>query len=152
MIDLIDCSWGFGNNGCDGGEDFRAYQYIMKHGGIALEDDYGQYLQEDSFCHHDNVTKGAKIIGYVNITEGDEEALRLAIAMKGPVSVGKQSFLFSGWYWSWHSPFSAIDAAHKGFLFYASGGKLQWLEKRHFYTFDSSFPLVFYDPDCGMSN
>jgi hypothetical protein len=23
---LIDCSWGFGNNGCDGGEDFRVYQ------------------------------------------------------------------------------------------------------------------------------
>ena len=20
---LVDCSWGFGNNGCDGGEDFR---------------------------------------------------------------------------------------------------------------------------------
>ncbi|CAM4755679.1 unnamed protein product [Rotaria magnacalcarata] len=110
--DLIDCSWGFGNNGCDGGEDFRAYQYIMKHGGVALEDAYGQYLQEDSFCHHDNTTLGAKILGYVNITEGDEEALRMAIATKGPVSV-------------------AIDAAHKGFLFYASG--------------------VFYDPDCGSS-
>ncbi|CAF1256836.1 unnamed protein product [Adineta steineri] len=108
--DLIDCSWGFGNNGCDGGEDFRAYQYIMKHNGIALEDAYGPYLQEDSFCHHDNTTKGTKILGYVNITEGDEEALRIAIATKGPVSV-------------------AIDAAHKGFLFYASG--------------------VFYDPDCG---
>lgn len=108
--DLIDCSWGFGNNGCDGGEDFRSYQYIMKHGGIALEDDYGQYLQEDSFCHHDNTTIGAKLVGYVNITEGDEEALRIAIASQGPVSV-------------------AIDAAHKGFLFYASG--------------------VFYDPQCG---
>ncbi|CAF4226885.1 unnamed protein product, partial [Adineta steineri] len=28
--DLVDCSWGFGNNGCDGGEDYRAYEYIMK--------------------------------------------------------------------------------------------------------------------------
>ena len=23
---LVDCSWGYGNNGCDGGEDFRVYQ------------------------------------------------------------------------------------------------------------------------------
>jgi C1A family cysteine protease len=99
---LIDCSWGFGNNGCDGGEDFRAYQYIMKHGGIALEDAYGSYLQEDSFCHYDNTTIGAKILGYVNITQGDEEALRIAIATKGPISV-------------------SIDAAHKGFLFYSNG-------------------------------
>lgn len=34
----------FGNNGCDGGEDFRAYQWMMKHGGIPSEDDYGPYL------------------------------------------------------------------------------------------------------------
>jgi len=108
--DLVDCSWGFGNNGCDGGEDFRAYQYIMKHGGIALETAYGPYLQEDGFCHHDKTPKGANILGYVNITEGDVEALRVAIANKGPISV-------------------AIDAAHKGFLFYSNG--------------------VFYDPECG---
>ena len=39
----MDCSWGEGNNACDGGEDFRAYQWIMKHG-LASEDDYGHYL------------------------------------------------------------------------------------------------------------
>lgn len=41
---LVDCSWGFGNNGCDGGEDFRVYQFMMKHGGIPTENSYGPYL------------------------------------------------------------------------------------------------------------
>ena len=90
-IDLVDCSWGFGNNGCDGGEDYRAYQYIMKHGGLPLEDSYGPYLQEDSFCHHDTVPKGAKILGFVNVTAGDEEAVRIALAKKGPLSVGRNT-------------------------------------------------------------
>jgi len=39
----MDCSWGEGNNACDGGEDFRAYQWIMKHG-LASEEDYGPYM------------------------------------------------------------------------------------------------------------
>ncbi|GIY09924.1 counting factor associated protein D [Caerostris extrusa] len=42
---LIDCSWRYQNNGCDGGEDFRAYAYIMAAGGLASEEDYGQYLE-----------------------------------------------------------------------------------------------------------
>ena len=41
---LMDCSWGYGNNGCDGGEEWRAYEWIMKHGGISYEADYGPYL------------------------------------------------------------------------------------------------------------
>nr|XP_034183715.1 digestive cysteine proteinase 1 isoform X3 [Osmia lignaria] len=99
---LIDCSWGFGNNGCDGGEDFRSYQWIMKHGGLPAEDEYGGYLGQDGYCHVNNVTRAAKITGYVNVTSGDPNALKIAIAKHGPVSV-------------------AIDAAHKTFSFYSHG-------------------------------
>jgi len=99
---LVDCSWGYGNNGCDGGEDFRSYQWVMKHGGIPSEDSYGPYLGIDGYCHVQNVTATAKITGYVNVTSGDEDALKLAIFKHGPISV-------------------AIDASHRSFSFYANG-------------------------------
>ncbi|CAK9805575.1 Counting factor associated protein D [Anthophora plagiata] len=99
---LIDCSWGFGNNGCDGGEDFRSYQWIMAHGGLPTEDDYGGYLGEDGYCHIDNVKKTGKITGFVNVTSGDVNAMKIAIAKHGPISV-------------------AIDASHKTFSFYSHG-------------------------------
>ncbi|XP_072948141.1 cathepsin L-like peptidase [Epargyreus clarus] len=98
---LVDCSWGFGNNGCDGGEDFRAYQWIMKHG-LPTEEDYGGYLGQDGYCHIDNVTVATSMKGWVNVTSGDEKALRLAIFKHGPISV-------------------AIDASHKSFSFYSNG-------------------------------
>nr|QOV03073.1 cathepsin L2 [Dysdercus peruvianus] len=99
---LIDCSWGYGNNGCDGGEDFRSYQWMLKHGGLPLESDYGGYLGQDGFCHVDKVPLVAKITGYVNVTTGDESALKLAIFKHGPISV-------------------AIDASPKTFSFYSNG-------------------------------
>ncbi|CAH0403176.1 unnamed protein product [Chilo suppressalis] len=98
---LIDCSWGFGNNGCDGGEDFRSYQWIMKHG-LPTEEDYGGYLGQDGYCHVDNVTLVTSIKGWVNVTTNNENALRLAIFKHGPISV-------------------AIDASQKSFSFYSNG-------------------------------
>ena len=41
---LVDCSWGFGNDACNGGEEYRAYQWVIKHGGIPSEFVYGPYL------------------------------------------------------------------------------------------------------------
>ncbi|RZC35371.1 cathepsin L [Asbolus verrucosus] len=99
---LIDCSWGYGNNGCDGGEDFRAYQWMLKHGGIPTEEEYGPYLGQDGYCHADKVTKVATITGYVNVTTNDEAALKLAIFKQGPISV-------------------AIDASQRTFSFYSNG-------------------------------
>lgn len=99
---LIDCSWGFGNNGCDGGEDFRAYNWMLRHGGVPTEDDYGPYLGQDGYCHINNLTLTAKITGFVNVTSGSLTALRQAIVSQGPISV-------------------AIDAAHRTFSFYSNG-------------------------------
>nr|XP_013800141.1 PREDICTED: thiol protease aleurain-like [Apteryx mantelli mantelli] len=45
---LIDCSWGFGNQACDGGEEWRAYEWIKKHGGIASTESYGPYLGQQA--------------------------------------------------------------------------------------------------------
>jgi len=99
---LVDCSWGFGNNGCDGGEDFRVYEWVMKHNGIPTEESYGPYLGADGYCHIEKATMVAPIKGYVNVTSGDIDALKVALFQHGPISV-------------------AIDAAHKAFSFYANG-------------------------------
>ncbi|XP_064624536.1 digestive cysteine proteinase 2-like [Lineus longissimus] len=99
---LMDCSWGEGNNACDGGEDFRAYQYIMKNKGLSSEEAYGPYLGQDGLCHSRNVSTTVNLRGYVNVTSGDLTALKVAVANQGPISVG-------------------IDASHTSLAFYSNG-------------------------------
>ena len=65
FIDTISCS------SLVGGEDFRVYQWMMKHGGIPSEESYGPYLGADGYCHVDNTTLVASIKGYVNVTSGN---------------------------------------------------------------------------------
>jgi len=44
---LMDCSWSEGNDACDGGLDFRGYEWMLKHGGgLATEASY-PYLNAD---------------------------------------------------------------------------------------------------------
>jgi len=54
---LVDCSWGYGNNGCDGGESERAYQWIIQNGCIPTEESYGQYLMEVCDCVENSTEK-----------------------------------------------------------------------------------------------
>ncbi|XP_051926313.1 digestive cysteine proteinase 2-like [Hippocampus zosterae] len=99
---LVDCTWGFGNNGCDGGEEWRAYEWIMKHGGIATTETYGAYMGMNGFCHANASQLMAQVQDYTNVTSGDAEALRLALFKNGPVAI-------------------SIDAAHRSFVFYSHG-------------------------------
>lgn len=99
---LMDCSWKYGNNACDGGEDFRSYQWILDHGCLPTAESYGQYLMQDGSCHADKAQCGVSITNYTLVKPGDEMALQQAIYEKGPISV-------------------AIDASHKPFGFYANG-------------------------------
>ncbi|KAJ3609791.1 hypothetical protein NHX12_024301 [Muraenolepis orangiensis] len=99
---LIDCSWGFGNNGCDGGEEWRGYEWIMKHGGIATTETYGPYSGMNGLCHLNQSQMIARIQSYTNVTSGDAEALKLALFKNGPVAV-------------------SIDASHLSFVFYSHG-------------------------------
>lgn len=59
-------------------------------------------LQDDK-CRYKPAESGATDRGFVDIPEGDEEKLKIAVATVGPVSV-------------------AIDASHESFQFYNSGG------------------------------
>ncbi|XP_062521369.1 cysteine proteinase 7-like [Corticium candelabrum] len=100
---LMDCTWGYGNIGCDGGEEWRAYEWIMANGGIATAASYGPYLMADGKCHFEVGTViGAEISSYVNVTSGNSTALKAALVHYGPVAVN-------------------IDASHETFSFYSSG-------------------------------
>jgi cathepsin L len=76
---LVDCSASFGNNGCNGGLMDNAFRYIKANGGIDTETAY-PYDGEEEQCHFSRGDIGATDKGFVDITQGDEEALKAAIA------------------------------------------------------------------------
>jgi len=60
------------------------------------------YFLQDGYCHISDSMDRAKITGFVNVTSGDLDALKTAVALHGPISV-------------------AIDASHRTFSFYSHG-------------------------------
>lgn len=100
---LVDCSTEakYGNKGCNGGFMTRAFQYIIDNGGIASEASY-PYKAVAEKCHYDAKDRAATCSRYIELPFGDEDALKAAVATKGPVSVG-------------------VDASHPSFFLYKSG-------------------------------
>ncbi|KAJ6663430.1 hypothetical protein lerEdw1_009509 [Lerista edwardsae] len=159
---LIDCSWGFGNYACDGGEEWQAFEWVLKHGGIPTTESYGSYKGQNGYCHYNQSHFVAKLSGYVNVTSGNITALKAAIYKHGPVSV-------------------SIDASHKTFSFYSSGvyyepkcknkkgeldhavlavgygvlqGELYWLIKNSWSTYwgnDGYILMSMKDNNCGVA-
>jgi len=97
----LDCSWSYGNEGCDGGDPRMTLQYVVDTS-IDTEKSYPYRTSASKKCRFSPTSVGANITGYVNITQFSESDLALAVLEKGPVSV-------------------AIDAGHDSFQFYKFG-------------------------------
>ncbi|XP_054462445.1 cathepsin S-like [Anoplopoma fimbria] len=98
---LVDCSVKYGNHGCNGGFMSNAFQYVIKNQGIDSEADY-PYVGMRGRCKYNKQQRAANCSGYAFLPEGNEFALRDALASIGPISV-------------------AIDASRPKFAFYRHG-------------------------------
>ncbi|NXE44166.1 CATS protein, partial [Ptilorrhoa leucosticta] len=98
---LVDCSGMYGNKGCSGGFMTEAFQYIIDNGGIESEESY-PYTAQNGTCRYNASARAASCSRFVELPEGDEAALRDAVATVGPVAV-------------------AIDATRPSFFLYHSG-------------------------------
>lgn len=100
---LIDCSGRYGNNGCNGGNAFRAFNYVRDNGGVDTEMSY-PFEERDGSCMFSRSSVGATVRGFNWVTpQGDENALLEAVTTVGPVSV-------------------MIDANHNTFYHYNGDG------------------------------
>merc|ERR1711874_44412 len=80
---LIDCS----GQACAGGFYRHAFAYIKKTGGVDTEKSYPYEHGKVGKCRYNPKHKGARVTGWNQIKRGDENALKQAVATKGPVSV-----------------------------------------------------------------
>ena len=93
---LVDCAGNFDTQGCNGGLPSHAFEYIKHAGGLSTEFSYPYHAKDQkcSFNASASTTApqsngiGIRVPGgSVNLTKGDETALKYYLATKGPVSV-----------------------------------------------------------------
>ena len=87
---LLDCTWGpqYKNYGCAAGFMDKAFEYIRDNHGLDTERSYPfSDNQSDNICKFKRDSVGATDKGFVALPKGEEEALAVAVAAHGPVSV-----------------------------------------------------------------
>ena len=85
---LVDCAWGNGNNGCDGGEAERAFEWILTNGGVPTEGIYGVYEMVDGLCHNNaHSEENVRIVNYTNVTSANADEVTAALTVHGPLSI-----------------------------------------------------------------
>ncbi|XP_075937312.1 cathepsin S, ortholog2, tandem duplicate 1 [Anarhichas minor] len=99
---LVDCSSKYGNHGCNGGLMHHAFQYVIDNQGIDSDASYPYRGKQSQQCLYKAAYRAANCSSYSFLPQGDEGALKEAIATIGPISVG-------------------IDATRPTFVFYRSG-------------------------------
>ncbi|XP_041977127.1 cysteine proteinase 3-like [Aricia agestis] len=102
---IIDCAWGYKGQGCKGGNDTSAYQWIMAKG-APLDIIYGPYANQNGFCATKKLNKGFKIQGFTVIPPRSVEGIKYALINHGPVTTAM------------HTPYDLI--IYTGGIFYST--------------------------------
>jgi C1A family cysteine protease len=82
---LVDCSWYYGNMGCNGGMMDRAYSYAKKNK-LELESDYPYTASDGKTCKFDKTKGQVGTTGYKDVRADRPDQLLAAVALQ-PVSV-----------------------------------------------------------------
>jgi hypothetical protein len=72
--------------GCGGGNPVPGYETLKSLGGVASGYEY-KFEGRDARCKVENYTKYVKVLSYVSVGKGDEEAMKRYIGSTGPLSV-----------------------------------------------------------------
>ncbi|XP_046857407.1 LOW QUALITY PROTEIN: cathepsin K-like [Xenia sp. Carnegie-2017] len=97
---ILDCSWGSGNEGCKGGWYSKAFSWVYLHS-LRSEQNYGRYMAQEGSCHSNGKAKVATIDGFAYVPKRNNTALKIALAKYGAAAVSvnanPMTFKFYGW-------------------------------------------------------
>mmetsp|Transcript_85424 Transcript_85424/g.169447 ORF Transcript_85424/g.169447 Transcript_85424/m.169447 type:complete len:358 (-) Transcript_85424:158-1231(-) len=160
---LVDCAADFNNHGCQGGLPSQAMEYIRYRGGLQKEVDY-PYNGRNQKCNSLESKAVAHIADVVNITQGDENGILLAVGTVGPVSIAYDctlgfQFYHKGVYDGWFCGTKPSQVNHAvlavGYGHDSKSGKDYWLVKNSWgasFGEKGYFRIVRNKNKCGLAD
>ena len=98
----MDCSWPYGNTGCNGGQQEAAFNFLLDSGGIASEAEY-PYAGVNTRCRR-GVPRAAALKDWVKVPAYNKTLFQEALLTQGPMAV-------------------SVSADDASFKFYKSGAQ-----------------------------